>query len=152
MPNKMQVEAIVNGTVIDHIPQGIGIKILKFFQLSDKRDCITVGLNLRTSSGERKDIIKIENTQFTREQANQLALFTGAATVNVIDNYKVVDKYEVTLPDAVEKVLTCPNSNCITHNEPVTSKFYVRQREDATSLSCHYCEKSFLSRIFKEMQ
>ncbi|ROS05287.1 aspartate carbamoyltransferase regulatory subunit [Sinobacterium caligoides] len=151
MPNKMQVRAIEVGTVIDHIPQGMGIRILKFFQLTDKPDCITIGLNLRTASGDRKDIIKIENTQFTREQANQLSLFAGEATINVIDNYNVVDKYTVNLPETVVGVLSCPNSNCITHEEQVSSRFHVKVRAEVVNLSCHYCEKSYQPRVFKEL-
>jgi aspartate carbamoyltransferase regulatory subunit len=149
--NKMQVQAIEHGTVIDHIAPGMGIRILKFFDLTDKTDCITVGLNLPTADGHRKDIIKIENTLFSPEQANQLSLFAESATINIINDFNVVEKYAVKLPEAVVAVLSCPNSNCISHDEPVDSRFYVKTRLDIIKLSCHYCEKAFQPRIFKEL-
>ncbi|MGL5371673.1 MAG: aspartate carbamoyltransferase regulatory subunit, partial [Plesiomonas shigelloides] len=48
--NKLQVEAIKNGTVIDHIPATIGIKILSLFKFSETRQRITVGLNLPSAA------------------------------------------------------------------------------------------------------
>lgn len=150
--HKLQVEAISRGTVIDHIPSGMGIRILKFFQLTDQQEPITVGLNLRSKQQSQKDIIKVENTVFSVEQANQLALFAKDATINVIDDYQVVEKYRVSLPDAVNAVLSCPNSNCISHDEPVDSRFYVKGGKKEVSLKCHYCEKTFSQSLFNELK
>ncbi|GLX83307.1 aspartate carbamoyltransferase regulatory subunit [Thalassotalea eurytherma] len=148
---KLKVEAIASGTVIDHIPAGMGIRILNFFELTKQQDRITVGLNLKKSTGGKKDLIKVENTKFTKEQAQQLALFAQDATINVIEDYKVVEKFKVTLPEAIEEVLSCPNTNCITHDEPVSSTFYIKEQQDKVALKCHYCEKSFHQSFFKEL-
>jgi Aspartate carbamoyltransferase, regulatory subunit len=43
--NKLQVEAICHGTVIDHIPAHIGFKILNLFQMHGSDQRITIGLN-----------------------------------------------------------------------------------------------------------
>ncbi|WP_199405196.1 MULTISPECIES: aspartate carbamoyltransferase regulatory subunit [Corallincola] len=152
METKMTVEAIAHGTVIDHIPAGQGVRILRFFQLTDGNERITVGLNLRSGDSQVKDIIKVENNVFTAEQANQLALFAPNATVNLIDNYQVVDKFHVTLPEQISSVLSCPNSNCISHDEPVNSRFFVAVKHEKVKLKCHYCEKSFSERLFKELK
>lgn len=149
---KLQVEAISHGTVIDHIPAGMGIRILKFFQLTHQQQPITVGLNLRSKQQSQKDIIKVENTVFTVEQANQLALFAQNATINVIDDYQVVEKYHVELPEAVNAVLSCPNSNCISRDEPVNSRFYVKEKLSEIALKCHYCEKTFAQKLFSELK
>ncbi|RKF13205.1 aspartate carbamoyltransferase regulatory subunit [Alginatibacterium sediminis] len=151
MKRKLKVEAIENGTVIDHIPAGKGIRILKFFQLADDDQRLTVGINLPTHDGGKKDLIKVENIAFTSEQANQLALFAPKATINVIDQYEVVNKFNVALPESIKGVLDCPNSNCITHSESVASKFALRQNINEVKLKCHYCEKSFDSRFFHEL-
>jgi aspartate carbamoyltransferase regulatory subunit len=151
MEKKMSVEAIDHGTVIDHIPAGQGIKILKFFKLADTPRRVTIGLNLRSGEHSKKDIIKVVDTVFSEDQARELALFAPGATVNVIDNYDVVKKFTVSLPDAIEAVLACPNSNCITHQEPVASKFYIKEQETDLALKCHYCEKTFSSDFFKEL-
>mgnify|MGYP001079625890 CR=1 FL=1 len=111
--NKLQVEAIKRGTVIDHIPAQVGIKLLTLFKLTETDQRITIGLNLPSGEMGRKDLIKIENTFLTDEQVNQLSLYAPDATVNRIDEYEVVGKSRPSLPDRIDSVLVCPNSNCI---------------------------------------
>ncbi|WP_204319465.1 aspartate carbamoyltransferase regulatory subunit, partial [Klebsiella aerogenes] len=89
----------------------------------------------------RKDLIKIENTFLTEQQANQLAMYAPKATVNRIDNYEVVRKLTLSLPDHIDGVLTCPNGNCISRSEPVASSFSVKSRGGEVHLKCRYCEK-----------
>ncbi|WP_375055940.1 aspartate carbamoyltransferase regulatory subunit [Zobellella sp. DQSA1] len=141
--SQLQVEAIHNGTVIDHIPAGQGIKILQLFGLVQTQEKITVGLNLPSKALGAKDIIKVENTRLSATQANQLALFAPQATVNLIEDFEVVEKLQLHLPEKVEGVFSCPNSNCISHNEPVASKFKVRAVDGQVRFRCRYCEKSF---------
>ena len=151
--NQLQVEAIRHGSVIDHVPAGQGIKILKLFQLIETQERITVGFNLKSGALGKKDLIKIENTRLTEQQANQLALFAPNATVNVIRNFEVVEKHKLELPNQIEGVFSCPNSNCISHNEPVRSRFSVRRAKDGSvRMKCHYCEKSFSQDIVAELQ
>ncbi|MBK4715641.1 MULTISPECIES: aspartate carbamoyltransferase regulatory subunit [Tenebrionibacter/Tenebrionicola group] len=145
--NKLQVEAIKRGTVIDHIPAHVGFKLLSLFRLTETDQRITIGLNLPSREAGRKDLIKIENTFLTAEQVNQLALYAPNATVNRIDNYDVVGKSTPTLPEHIENVLVCPNSNCISRSEPVASSFSVRQRDEAITLKCKYCEKEFSHQV-----
>lgn len=95
----------------------------------------------------RKDLIKIENTFLTDEQVNQLALYAPQATVNRIDDYEVVGKSKPSLPDRIENVLVCPNGNCISRIEPVSSSFAVKTRGDAVQLKCKYCEKEFARHV-----
>ncbi|MGG4608330.1 aspartate carbamoyltransferase regulatory subunit [Providencia sp. Me31A] len=141
--HKLQVEAISHGTVIDHIPAQIGFKLLKLFKLTKTDERITIGLNLPSSNLGKKDIIKIENTFLTPEQANQLAMYAPEATVNRIEDYQVVEKLELTLPNYIDNVLICPNSNCISHNEPVSSSFRVKKIGKEVALTCQFCEKEF---------
>lgn len=141
--NKLQVEAIKCGTVIDHIPAQIGFKLLTLFKLTKTDQRITIGLNLPSGEMGRKDLIKIENTFLTDDQVNQLALYAPQATVNRIDNYEVVGKSHPSLPDRIDTVLMCPNSNCISHAEPVCSSFAVKKRDSDIALKCKYCEKEF---------
>ncbi len=95
----------------------------------------------------RKDLIKIENTYLTEDQINQLAFYAPHATVNRIDDYEVVAKIAPALPDRIDRVLTCPNSNCISRSEPVFSSFAVKHRADEVHLKCKYCEKEFARHV-----
>ena len=152
MSNKLQVEAICQGTVIDHIPAGQGVKILDRLHLLNSEARITVGFNLPSKAQGFKDIIKVEGRMFTEQEANELALFAPSATINVIDDYRVVDKFTMAIPKTLRADFPCPNSNCITHNEPVESYFYLRQKSNDIQLKCHYCEKSFSKEIVAELR
>ncbi|QHM73729.1 aspartate carbamoyltransferase regulatory subunit [Mixta intestinalis] len=147
MQSKLQVEAIKRGTVIDHIPAQVGFKLLTLFRLTETDQRITIGLNLPSGELGRKDLIKIENTFLTEDQINQLAVYAPHATVNRIDDYQVVAKIVPTLPDRIERVLICPNSNCISRSEPVFSSFKVRKRDESVRLKCKYCEKEFAHQV-----
>ncbi len=143
MSDKMQVEAIQQGTVIDHIPAGQGIRILKRLHLEAAGKRITVGLNLPSKDLGLKDLIKVEGRMFTEDEAHQLALFAPEGTINVIDDYSVVNKFTMRLPETLEGVFNCPNTNCISLNEPVKSFFYVLPVGPQVKMKCKYCEKSF---------
>jgi len=148
--HKLQVEAINNGTVIDHIPANLGIKILKLFNLASNKQRVTIGLNLPSSALGHKDLIKIENVFINEHQANQLALYAPHATVNKIEEYVVSGKLKISLPEKITAIFACPNSNCITHNEPVDSSFTVISKDSNLQLKCKYCEKSFSRKIMTE--
>ena len=140
---KLSVEAIENGTVIDHIPAGLGLTILRQFKLLHYGSAVTVGFNLPSKTQGSKDIIKISGVAFDDAAANRLALFAPEATVNTIADFKVVAKRRLTLPDEIAEVFRCPNANCASHGEPVKSRFSIRGQGSQTQLNCHYCEKTF---------
>ena len=140
---KLSVEAIEKGTVIDHIPAGKGLIILRQFKLLHYGSAVTVGFNLPSKTQGSKDIIKITGVWLDDNAANRLALFAPEAVVNTIDDFKVINKRRLTLPDEIAEVFRCPNTNCASHGEPVKSRFYVRKQSGQTKLKCHYCEKTF---------
>ena len=148
MTCKMQVEAIRKGTVIDHIPQGQGLKILKALQLLKENVPMTVGFNLPSVDLAQKDLIKVEKWHLKPQEATQLALFAPNATVNIIDNYKVIQKYKMSLPEELIGIFKCKNQNCISNSEPVKSRFKLQHRSNDTYLKCHYCERSFSKHLF----
>jgi len=137
------VSAIKEGTVIDHITAGKGLKIIRLLQLMEKEKKITIGLNLKSSSMGMKDLIKIENTFLTPSDTDHIAIFSPLATVNVIKNYTIANKFSVNMPKKIEKVLLCPNSQCITHAEHTSTLFFIEENNDMIFLSCHFCEKLF---------
>jgi aspartate carbamoyltransferase regulatory subunit len=147
---QLKVEAIKTGTVIDHIPVNIGIKVLKLFDMHNSTERVTIGLNLPSSAMGEKDLLKIENIFITQEQASKLVLYAPHATVNQIEDYKVVKKLALKLPDQINNVFECPNTNCITHNEPVESSFKIYENKEDIRLKCKYCEKVFAREIVTE--
>lgn len=137
------VEAIENGTVIDHIPAGKGLAILRQFKLLHYGNAVTVGFNLPSKTQGSKDIIKITGVGLDDAAADRLAVFAPEAVVNVIEDFKVVSKRHLAMPSEIAEVFRCPNSNCASHSEPVASRFYIKTHNGQTRLKCHYCEKTF---------
>lgn len=141
---KLQVEAIANGTVIDHIAPGQAMNILRLFNFIDMQNKITVGFNLRSGELGCKDIIKISDVTFSPSQTQQLAILAPSATVNQIENFKVVDKYKLRLPPEISGAFSCPNANCITHVEKgATPRFKISENKNGVELKCHYCERVY---------
>jgi aspartate carbamoyltransferase regulatory subunit len=89
-----------------------------------------------------KDLVKVENFRLTDKQLQLVGLFAAGATYSIIENYQVVGKQIVTLPQMVEQVIICPNLRCISHQ--YRSLFQVAASGGKVSVSCHYCEQSFL--------
>jgi aspartate carbamoyltransferase regulatory subunit len=143
MNTTLSVSAIKNGTVIDHIAAGQAIKIIRLLKLADARQQMTIGLNLISNSMGYKDLIKIENKLFSKEEANQITLFAPQATINIIENFVVVKKINTELPTMISNILICPNKNCVTRYEPVASCFFIESYAKSILLICKYCEKQF---------
>jgi aspartate carbamoyltransferase regulatory subunit len=143
--DKLMVEAIANGTVIDHIAPGQAINILRMFKFLSKDTELTVGFNLHSGRLGKKDLIKIADVTFSPSQTEQLAILAPNATVNEIKDYKVIDKYNLRLPHETVGDFKCPNSNCITHIEKGASpRFLIRTDKKGTvMMRCHYCEREF---------
>lgn len=143
MENSLSVAAIEQGTVIDHIPAGSGMKIVKLLHLAEHKKKVTLGLNLPSQTMEYKDIIKVEDREVSEKEASQIAVFAPQATINIIRHFKVFKKFKVSMPHTIEKILSCPNERCITHYEPVDTKFRVVCLGEQIELECYFCEKSF---------
>ena len=95
--NKLKVDAIRNGTVIDHIPAGAGLRVLRIIGEEQTR-VVAVGMNLPSKSNEKKDIVKIEGIELKHEEVNQIALIAPHATINIIREFEVTEKYNVKIP------------------------------------------------------
>ena len=112
------VRKIKNGTVIDHIEAGKGLKVLSALGIDGKDgNVITIALNVPSSKVAKKDIIKVENRFLEDSDTNKLALIAPKATVNIIKEYKLVEKRRVTLPNEIERIFKCSNPDCISNSE-----------------------------------
>ncbi|WP_207589287.1 aspartate carbamoyltransferase regulatory subunit [Halomontanus rarus] len=136
--HELRVSKIRNGTVIDHVHGGQALNVLAILGIDGTEgEEVSVGMNVPSDRLARKDIVKVEGRELSQEEVDVLSLIAPDATINIVRDYAVEAKHRVERPDAVEGVLSCPNSNCITtEDEPVTSRFDVL--DDA--VRCAYCE------------
>jgi aspartate carbamoyltransferase regulatory subunit len=142
MEKEFKVSPITNGTVIDHITDGMALKVLKILNITgDSKSIVSVAMNVPSGKCELKDIVKIEDRELDQNEIDKIALIAPNATVSWIRNTEVVKKYRVSLQDVFEGILRCSNPNCISNmNEPVPAKTEVISR-DPVKLKCFYCER-----------
>ena len=139
-PKQLSVNAIQDGTVIDHIPAKNLFKVIQILGLDRIDNQISFGTNLDSKKLSRKAIIKISGVFFEDEDINRIALVAPNAKLNIIRDYEVIEKKVVKVPDSITGIAKCMNPKCITNFEPVTTKFKVVAKK-SVELKCHYCEK-----------
>ncbi|MCA9495602.1 MAG: aspartate carbamoyltransferase regulatory subunit [Nanoarchaeota archaeon] len=137
---ELHVQAIENGTVIDHIESKQVYRIVKILNCMDWEDMVLIGTNLGSLKTKRKGVIKFSNRFLSDAEINKISLLAGNGTINIIKNYGVVDKKIISIPDKVEGMVKCFNPNCISNFEKVLTKFFVLDKKDI-KLKCYYCEK-----------
>lgn len=135
---ELAVAALKAGTVIDHIPADVLFEVARLLQVENSRVQLTIGNNLPSRSLGRKGIIKVADTIFPEAVLNRIALLAPDANVNIIEDYEVVKKQKVELPDTLVNVVKCNNPKCITNNEPMATRFIVVDR-NPVSIRCSYC-------------
>ena len=138
---ELVVSALENGTVLDHIPAENVYKALDILNLKGIESQITIGINLASQIHGKKGIIKIADKFFEDEELNKLALIAPKATVNVIRDFKVVEKKKITMPNEIIGIAKCMNPKCVTNHQPIKTRFTTIAKGDEISLLCHFCEK-----------
>ena len=136
-----RVTAINNGTVIDHVPAGAALAVLRMLGISgDRASPISLVMNVPSSKHGRKDIIKVEDRELTQDELDRLALIAPRASVAIIRSYTVAEKREVSLCEELVNIARCTFSNCITTNprEPQDHRLKV-VAPDPLELRCRYC-------------
>ena len=141
MEKKLKVAALKDGTVIDHIPSDKLFKVVHILHLDSCLNQITLANNLESKKIGSKGIVKIADRALADNETNKLALICPDAKINIIRDYEVVEKRPLILPDEIKEIVQCGNPNCITNNQPVTTRFHVIKHDNETVLKCHYCER-----------
>ena len=136
----LQVAAIKNGTVIDHIPADKLFTVVNLLKLQKTTQSITIGNNFASQRLGKKGFIKVAYRFFSVEEISRLSVVAPNVILNIIKDYEIVEKKQVVMPDELRGIVKCPNPKCITNNEPMTTIFHVTDKENGI-LKCHYCEK-----------
>jgi aspartate carbamoyltransferase regulatory subunit len=136
----LEVSAIENGTVIDHIPPKALFKVIAILGLDKTDNQMTLGSNLQSKKLGKKAIVKLSEIFFPDKDINKIALVAPQAKLNIIKNYKVIEKKVVEIPDEIIGIVKCMNPKCITNSEKIVTKFKVVSKSEV-KLKCYYCEK-----------
>lgn len=134
----LEITSLKKGIVIDHIKPGLGIKIFNLLNLDELEDEVALILNANSTSQGKKDIVKIANNLDINLDA--VSIIDPSATINFIENEKVIEKKSLELPEISEGILKCQNPSCVTTNERnIKSKFILIDREEKM-YKCAYCD------------
>ncbi len=150
----LRINKIGDGIVIDHIEPGNALEVLEVLKISGK-DGMTVSLLMNVPSGKvgTKDIVKIEKKKLAKNELDKISLVSPKATINVISDYEIKQKFTVDIPEKVVGVIKCSNQNCVTNSkEPVTTTFTRESSQDGMRFRCHYCDRTMsLSEVKKSI-
>lgn len=132
------VRRIKNGTVIDHIAPGEALNVVKILGITGTtQEALSIATNVQSGNMGHKDIVKLTNRELSKEEVNRIALISPNATINIVRNFKVVEKKGVEIPHLIEGIVRCPNPGCISNtSEPIRSRFEVLPK----GLHCCYCD------------
>lgn len=136
----LQVSAIKEGTVIDHIPAERLFDVINILGLFNINEMITFGTNMDSKQLGKKGIIKVANRFFQGEEIDKIALIAPHAKLNIIKEYEVVEKRVVEIPSEINGIVKCFNPKCITNHEKIKTRFAVISY-NPVELKCRYCEK-----------
>jgi aspartate carbamoyltransferase catalytic subunit len=125
---RMFIDHITRGTVVDHLVPGTEQEIAVELDLTTK-GYSTIPAYL---SKGKKSFLKSDLFELSERELKKIALLSPEATMNFIDDGKVVDKFVY---------LLCRNSNCVTRyiHEDVPPKFY----NDQGTIRCRYCRTPY---------
>ena len=143
MDKTLKISKIKEGTVIDHIPAGKGLKVLSILGISEN-GTNTVSIAMRVQSGHlgQKDVVKVENRSLGKDELDKLSLLAPEASISIIRNFEIVEKFKLSIPDSVSGIFECQNQNCISKTrEPVTPSFQVISKKPIV-VKCVFCERT----------
>lgn len=138
----LNVGAITEGFVLDHIKAGNSMRIYHDLQL-DKLDCtVAIIKNAKSNKMGKKDIIKVE-CPIEMLDLDILGFIDHNITVNIIKDEKIVEKKILKLPERITNVIKCKNPRCITSIEQGLDHVFVLTDPEKEIYRCMYCEQKF---------
>ena len=137
----MNIDAIQNGIVIDHITAGRGMRLYELLGL----DALDVSVALiknavshRNGGVGKKDIIKIDSD--IAINFDVLGFVDPGVTVNFIRDGELVEKRRIDMPEKLTNVIRCKNPRCITSTERAIDHVFKLTDRRNKVYRCMYCE------------
>lgn len=134
----LKVESLKRGIVIDHIKAGCGYKIFKELKLHKVDFPVVLMKNISSKKLGKKDLIKIDNK--IDIDLNVLGAIDPNMTINLIEDSKIIDKLNLSLPKEIEGSMRCKNPRCITTIENVDDIKFTLFNEENREYKCEYCD------------
>ena len=134
----MNIDAIQNGTVIDHITAGRGLRLYELLGL-DALDCsVAIIKNVHSEKLGKKDIIKIDAD--IPVKLDVIGYVDPGVSINLIRDGQLVEKKRIDMPEILTNVIFCKNPRCITSTEQELDHVFRLTDRKNKIYRCVYCE------------
>lgn len=134
----MQIDAIMNGIVLDHIKAGNSMNIYSVLRLGELDCSVAIIQNADSVKMGKKDILKID--ALIDINFDVLGYLDPGVTVNIIKDGKIENRLHLELPKTVEGVIKCKNPRCITSIEQELPHRFKLVDPQKRLYRCVYCE------------
>ena len=152
--HEMLVTKIDQGTVIDKIPAGKSMQILRILKIDENvENTIAVAIRVKSQSMGVKDMVKLKDRFLSDAELKKIWLISPNAKISTIKDYEVDTQFRLSdkeFSSTFEGVLICNNPTCATNgNEPINREFLLMQR-DPLLVRCLYCDRVMLENNIRE--
>lgn len=134
----MNIDSIKNGYVIDHIRAGNAMKIYEYLKLGELNCQVAIIKNAKSNAMGKKDIIKIDKK--IDIDLDSLGFLEPNATINIIENDKIIKKVKPTLAEELVDIVKCKNPRCITSSERNLQQIFILTDKEHGTYRCKYCD------------
>ncbi len=138
----LNVGAITEGFVLDHIQAGTSLSLYHDLKLDKLDCCVAIIKNARSNKMGKKDILKVECDIDTLD-LDVLGFIDHNITVNIIKGEQIVEKRELHLPKEIKNIIHCRNPRCITSIEQELDQIFLLTDEATETYRCKYCEEKY---------
>ena len=138
----LNVGALNEGVVLDHIKAGNSMEIYHYLKLDKMDCCVAIIKNARSDKMGKKDIIKIE-CPIDALDLDILGIIDHDITVNIIKDGNIVEKRSLTLPKKITNIFKCRNPRCITSIEQELDHVFFLADPEKVIYRCQYCEEKY---------
>ncbi|OZG69232.1 aspartate carbamoyltransferase regulatory subunit [Bifidobacterium eulemuris] len=135
----MEVTSVQNGIIIDHVPAGTALKVLRYLHIDPAKTRLALIMNADSPTYGTKDIIKIEDTLDVDLEV--LGLVARQATVGFVRDGRIIEKREPQLPEHIVDVITCKNPRCVTTTERGIKQMFHLAHSERREYRCDYCDE-----------
>lgn len=138
----LNVGAIKEGFVLDHIKAGMSLSIYHDLKLDELDCCFAIIKNAKSNKMGKKDILKVE-CNIDNLDLDILGFIDHNITVNIIKDERIVEKRALKLPTSVTNVIKCKNPRCITSIEQELDQIFLLTDPEHEVYRCKYCEAKY---------
>lgn len=134
----MNIDAIKNGLVIDHIKAGKSMELYDYLNLETLECPVAIIKNVPSRKIGKKDIMKIDAD--INVDIDLLGYIDPDITVNIIKDGKLIEKKHPALPERISGVIICKNPRCITTTEQELPHIFKLTDKKNKIYRCVYCD------------